>query len=86
MPALELWTGAEYDFPDEVGLFTTLNSPNVAQLHASQEAVGQGIAGRWALPGVPAMITGDSIAYLMARQVSQDPAWHGKIIWPSRGG
>jgi protein-L-isoaspartate(D-aspartate) O-methyltransferase len=76
MPSLELWTGAEYDFPDEVGLFTTLNSPDVAQLHASQEAVGRGIAGRWALPGVPAMITGDSIAYRMARQVSQDPAGH----------
>jgi protein-L-isoaspartate(D-aspartate) O-methyltransferase len=75
-PRLELWTGAKYDFPDEVALFTTLNSPHVAQLHASQEAVGQGIAGRWALPGVPAMITGDSIAYRMARHVSQDPAGH----------
>jgi protein-L-isoaspartate(D-aspartate) O-methyltransferase len=75
-PPLELWTGARYDFPDEVGLFTTLNSLHVAQLHASQEAVSEGIAGRWALPGVPALITGDSIAYRMARQVSQDPAGH----------
>jgi protein-L-isoaspartate(D-aspartate) O-methyltransferase len=73
-PRVELWTGAIYDFPDEVSLFTTLSSRGVAQLHASQQSVDEGIVGRWALSGVPAMITGDSIAYRMARQVSDDPA------------
>jgi protein-L-isoaspartate(D-aspartate) O-methyltransferase len=73
-PRLEVWTGARYDFPDEVSLFTTLNSPNVAQLRASQQVIDAGIVGRGALYGIPAMITADSIAYRMARQVSDDPA------------
>jgi protein-L-isoaspartate(D-aspartate) O-methyltransferase len=73
-PELELWTGAKYDFPDEVSLFVTVNSPHVAQFHVSQEAVDAGIAGRRALHGVPAIITADSIAYRMARQVSDSPA------------
>ena len=73
-PRLEAWTGARYDFPDEVSLFTTLNSPHVAQFHASQQVIDAGIVGRWALRGIPAMITADSIAYRMARQVSDDPA------------
>jgi protein-L-isoaspartate(D-aspartate) O-methyltransferase len=73
-PRLELWTGARYDFPDEVSLFTTMNSPHVAQLRASQQAIDAGIAGRLALYGTPAMITADSIAYRTSRQVSEDPA------------
>jgi len=73
-PRLELWTGARYDFPDELSLFTTVNSPHVAQLRATQEAVDLGVVGRGALSGSPAMITADSIAYRTARQVSEDPA------------
>jgi protein-L-isoaspartate(D-aspartate) O-methyltransferase len=73
-PRLEVWTGARYDFPDEVSLFTTMNAPGVVQLHASQQMIDAGIVGRWALRGIPAMITADSIAYRMARQVSDDPA------------
>jgi protein-L-isoaspartate(D-aspartate) O-methyltransferase len=73
-PRLEQWTGAKYDFPDEVSLFTTLNSPQVAQLRASQQVIDAGIVGRGALYGIPAMITGDSIAYRMSRQVSDGPA------------
>jgi protein-L-isoaspartate(D-aspartate) O-methyltransferase len=73
-PRVEVWTGAKYDFPDEVSLFTTLNSPQVAQLRASQQAIDAGIVSRGALYGIPAMITADSIAYRMTRQVSDDPA------------
>ena len=73
-PRLEQWTGAKYDFPDEVSLFTTLNSPQVAQLRASQQVIDADIVGRGALYGIPAMITDDSIAYRMARQVRDDPA------------
>jgi protein-L-isoaspartate(D-aspartate) O-methyltransferase len=73
-PRVELWTGAAYDFPDEVSLFTTMSSPRVVQLHASQEAIDRGVTGRRALNGVPALITDDSIAYRMARQVSDNPA------------
>jgi protein-L-isoaspartate(D-aspartate) O-methyltransferase len=73
-PGLEVWTGAKYDFPDEVGLFITMNSPRVAQLYASQEAIDRGIVARRTLTGVPALVTADSIAYRTARQVSEDPA------------
>jgi protein-L-isoaspartate(D-aspartate) O-methyltransferase len=67
-PRLERWTGAAYDFPDEVSQFVTVSAPGAAQLRASQEAVDAGITGRAALAGVPAMITGDSIAYRTSRQ------------------
>jgi protein-L-isoaspartate(D-aspartate) O-methyltransferase len=73
-PRVELWTGAAYDFPDEVSLFTTMSSPRVVQLHANQEAIDRGVTDRRALNGVPALITDDSIAYRMARQVSDNPA------------
>ena len=73
-PPLEVWTGAAYDFPDEVSLFTTMNSTHVAQLRASPEAVSRGVTARHALAGVPAMISGASIAYRTARQVRDDPA------------
>ena len=73
-PRLEAWTGARYDFPDEVSLFTTLNSPLAAQLHASQPVIDQGIVGPSALHGIPALVTADSIAYRTSRPVGQDPA------------
>ena len=73
-PRVELWTGATYDLPDEVSLFTTMNSSHIVQLRASQEAIDLGLIDRRALHGVPALITDDSIAYRMARQVSQSPA------------
>jgi protein-L-isoaspartate(D-aspartate) O-methyltransferase len=73
-PRVELWTGARYDFPDEVSLFTTMKAPDVVQLRASQQAIDAGIAGKGTLYGLPAMITADSIAYRTSRQVSEDPA------------
>ena len=80
-PRLEAWTGARYDFPDEVSLFTTLNSPHVAQLRASQPVIDAGLVGRSALHGIPAMITTDSIAYRTSRQASDDPgAYESGVI------
>jgi protein-L-isoaspartate(D-aspartate) O-methyltransferase len=73
-PKLELWTGAKWDFPDEVNLFITANAPHTAQLHASQEAIDAGAVGPSARLGVPAMITADSIVYRMSRQASGNPA------------
>jgi protein-L-isoaspartate(D-aspartate) O-methyltransferase len=73
MPRLELWPGAKFDFPDELGLFITLSAPRVAQLHASQQAIGLGIVDRRARTGVPAIISGDSLAYRTAREVSDAP-------------
>jgi protein-L-isoaspartate(D-aspartate) O-methyltransferase len=73
-PPLELWTGARFDFPDEVSLFTTMNSPNVAQLRASQQVIDAGVVGRGARYGTPAVVTAGSIAYRTSRQVAEDPA------------
>jgi protein-L-isoaspartate(D-aspartate) O-methyltransferase len=73
LPRLEVWPGARFDFPDELGLFITIQSAHVAQLHASQHAIDLGIVARRALSGVPAMITRDSIAYRTAREVSGSP-------------
>ena len=73
-PRLELWTGARYDFPDEVSLFTTLNSPHAAQLRAGQQAIDAGIVGKGARYGTPAVITAGSIAYRTSRQAAGDPA------------
>lgn len=70
LPRVEVWPGARFDFPDELALFITMNVTNVAQLHAGQEAVDAGVVDRRALTGVPAIITGDSIAYRTAREVS----------------
>lgn len=88
-PGLELWTGAKWDFPDEVSLFVTASCPHAAQLHASREAIDAGVVGPSALLGVPAMITADSIAYRKSRQVSEDPPGyetgviaHGPQAWP----
>lgn len=72
-PRLELWTGARFDFPDELSLFTTMNSPDVLQLRANQEAIDDGIVGKGTLYGLPALITADSIAYRKARKISDDP-------------
>lgn len=73
MPRLESWTGARYDFPDELSMFTTLNDPRVAQLRADQNAIDQGIVGKGTAYGLPALVTGDSIAYRAARKLSADP-------------
>jgi protein-L-isoaspartate(D-aspartate) O-methyltransferase len=73
MPRLELWPGARFDFPDELGLYITFNAPRVAQLHASQQAIDLGIVDRRARTGVPAIISGGGIAYRTAREVSGTP-------------
>jgi len=72
-PKLELWTGERYDFPDEVSLFTTLNHPHVAQLHASQDVIDRGAVVRSARYGIPAILSGDSIAYRTSRQAGGSP-------------
>lgn len=72
-PRLELWTGARFDFPDELSLFTTMNSPDVLQLRTNQEAIDGGIVGKGTLYGLPALISADSIAYRKARRISDDP-------------
>lgn len=74
MPRLELWTGARFDFPDEVSLFTTMNSQHAAQLRAGQQAIDAGIVGKGARYGTPAVITADSIAYRTSRQIAEGPA------------
>jgi protein-L-isoaspartate(D-aspartate) O-methyltransferase len=73
MPRFELWTGARFDFPDELSMFTTLKDPYVVQLRTDQKAIDEGIVGKGTRYGLPALITGDSIAYRKARRISEDP-------------
>jgi protein-L-isoaspartate(D-aspartate) O-methyltransferase len=54
-------------------MFTTLNDRHVVQLRTDQKAIDEGIVGRGTLYGLPALISGDSIAYRKARRISEDP-------------
>ncbi|GIH73493.1 methyltransferase, FxLD system [Sphaerimonospora thailandensis] len=67
LPRIERWSGAVFDMPDEQALFLLTNEPNMALLHASQEAIDQELLARPALRGVPVLIGGDSFAYRAAR-------------------
>ncbi|MEU9886964.1 methyltransferase, FxLD system [Sphaerisporangium sp. NPDC051011] len=67
LPRIERWSGAAFDMPDELMLFLLTNDPNMAMLHADQEAIDHGLLARPPLKGVPALISGDSFAYRAAR-------------------
>jgi protein-L-isoaspartate(D-aspartate) O-methyltransferase len=67
MPKVERWPGAAWDLPDELDLFVSLNLPRTARLHASQEAVSEGIVSRAALLGVATLVSDDSLAYRLRR-------------------
>jgi protein-L-isoaspartate(D-aspartate) O-methyltransferase len=73
MDRFELWTGAKFDFPDELSMFTTLSDPRVVQLRTDQKAIDAGIVGKGTLYGLPALITADSIAYRKVHRLSDDP-------------
>ncbi|WP_043615238.1 methyltransferase, FxLD system [Nonomuraea candida] len=67
LPRLERWSGAVFDMPDEQALFLLTNDPDMALLHADQEAIDRDLVARPALRGVPVLINGDSFAYRAAR-------------------
>ncbi len=64
---VERWPGAAWDMPDELDLFVTLNLSSTARLHASEQAVEQGIVTPAALRGVATLVSGDSLAYRLRR-------------------
>jgi protein-L-isoaspartate(D-aspartate) O-methyltransferase len=66
-PALECWSGAAFDLPDELELFLMTSSPQVALLRASRALVERGLFNASALRGVPALASGDSFAYRIKR-------------------
>lgn len=66
-PKVEIWPGAAWDMPDELDLFVTLNLPRAARLHASKEAVSEGIVSRAALLGVATLVSDDTLAYRLRR-------------------
>lgn len=66
-PRVEAWPGAAWDLPDELDLFVTLNLPRTARLHASEQAIEQGIVERAAIIGVTTLVSSDSLAYRMRR-------------------
>ncbi|MBL1285637.1 methyltransferase, FxLD system [Streptomyces sp. FT05W] len=80
MPRLERWSGAAYDLPDELELFLTLNLPSPARLHASEDIVASGLVEASALKGVPALVSGDSIAYRTRRENSETDGFESGVI------
>lgn len=79
-PALELWPGAVWDFPDELELFVALNIPQVASIHASQQIIDEGVLGPAALMGVTILVTEDSFAYRAKRASGSAGEYESGVI------
>jgi protein-L-isoaspartate(D-aspartate) O-methyltransferase len=79
-PALVRWSGAAYDLPDELELYLTLNLPQPARLHASQDIIDQGLLPPSALLGVPALVSGGSIAYRTRRENQEVGGFESGVI------
>ncbi|MFH8737606.1 methyltransferase, FxLD system [Streptomyces sp. NPDC017964] len=79
-PRLVRWSGEAYDLPDELELYLTINLPNRARLHASQDVVGQEVVEASALLGVPALVSKDSIAYRTRRENADTGGFESGVI------
>ena len=66
-PRLERWSGAAFDFPDELHLFLLTNMPHPALLYASEELIAQGRFAPATSYGVPVLVRGGSFAYRTKR-------------------
>jgi protein-L-isoaspartate(D-aspartate) O-methyltransferase len=80
VPRLLHWSGAAYDLPDELELYLSLNLSGVARLHASQDVVGSGLVEASALLGVPALVSGDSIAYRTRRETTDTGGFESGVV------
>ncbi|MBL7493718.1 methyltransferase, FxLD system [Frankia sp. AgB1.9] len=79
-PALEVWPGAVWDFPDELELFAALNLPRVASIHASQRIIDEDVLGPAALLGVTILVTEDSFAYRAKRASGSTGEYESGVI------
>ena len=79
-PPIVGWSGAAYELPDELELYLTLNLPQPARLHASQDVIDQGLLTPSALLGVPALVSGGSIAYRTRRENQEVGGFESGVI------
>lgn len=79
-PPIVRWSGAAYELPDELELYLTLNLPQPARLHASQDVIDQGLLTPSALLGVPALVSGGSIAYRTRRENQEVGGFESGVI------
>ncbi len=79
-PGREFWSGAAWDLPDELELFLTASLPGVVRLHASHEAIGQGVIAQSACSGVTAVTAGDSFAYRVSRENETTGGYESGVI------
>jgi protein-L-isoaspartate(D-aspartate) O-methyltransferase len=79
-PRLERWSGAPYDLPDELELFLLTSGPQMALLHASDALIEQGLFAPSAARGVPALISGGSLAYRTRRPNEDTGGFESGVI------
>ncbi|WP_103502962.1 MULTISPECIES: methyltransferase, FxLD system [unclassified Streptomyces] len=66
-PRHEVWPGAAFDLPDELELFLATSTPEMVMLHVSKELADTGVFALSATRGVPALVSGGTIAYRTKR-------------------
>jgi protein-L-isoaspartate(D-aspartate) O-methyltransferase len=79
-PRLERWSGAAFDLPDELELFLVTTLPQVALLHASERLVERGLVAPSAARGVPALISGGTIAYRTKRANEETGGFESGVV------
>jgi protein-L-isoaspartate(D-aspartate) O-methyltransferase len=79
-PAVERWSGAAYDLPDELELFLVTSGPGISLLHVDQPLIEQGRFAPSAARGVPALISGGSIAYRTRRPNDESDGFESGVI------
>lgn len=79
-PGLERWSGSAYDLPDELELFLATSDPRMVLLHASQERIEQGVLAPSAARGVPALVSGGSLAYRTRRPNRETGGFESGVI------
>lgn len=79
-PGIERWSGAAYDLPDELELFLVSSGPQVMLLFAQQALIDRGIFPPSTARGVPAMVSGGSIAYRTRRATGLDGEFESGVI------
>ncbi|SRR5216683_354227 len=79
-PGMERWSGAAYDLPDELELFLVTSGPQIWLLHASEALIEQGLFAPSAARGVPALISGGSLAYRTRRPNEETGGFESGVI------
>ncbi|MEU3091334.1 methyltransferase, FxLD system [Streptomyces massasporeus] len=79
-PRREFWSGAAYDMPDELEWYLTLHLSSPARLHASEDVIASGLVDASARLGVPALVSGDSIAYRTRRENEDTGGFESGVV------